>query len=480
MDRKSEVFHCCKVGDLQRVQYLVEVKEVELNIRDKFDSTPLYYACLCGHKDLVQYLLECGARCEAKTFDGERCLYGALTDEIRDILKNYKAVKVGKTRRDLYLEFLERLQEPGCYEDIAFVVHDKTYTAHRCILHARSHYFAEMLDTKWRNKETVNIKHSQVRPQAFKAVLQYIYTGHLEVHVDCVDDCITFAKYCKMSNLEMKLIERLQAILNFVPQKPGTEINVISIEPGMDDTSLQDDLEYLADLAIPLEVMGFVGPGELPFCGEPGEAPPLADVCFSVEGHHFYCHKVFFCGRSDYFKALLSDHFSENAQDQHSIPVVTLHDITAEVFSHVVYYLYTNRVELSEDTSYDVLCIADLYLLPGLKKLCANVIGQTLTDSSVISVLRVSRMFDLNKLEDQCAEYMAKHLERILDKDEFTALIQEDAASVKDREEMDSIMIVDDIRYHISANVQTFSNIREAEDKLKALDELLIQMGMEC
>ena len=43
-----------------------------------------------------------------------------------------------------------------------------------------------------------------------------------------------------------------------VPQKPGTEINVISIEPGMDDTSLQDDLEYLADLAIPNAVLGFV------------------------------------------------------------------------------------------------------------------------------------------------------------------------------------------------------------------------------
>ena len=53
-------------------------------------------------------LLISGARCEAKTFDGERCLYGALTDEIRDILKNYKAVKVGKGRRDLYQEFLQR------------------------------------------------------------------------------------------------------------------------------------------------------------------------------------------------------------------------------------------------------------------------------------------------------------------------------------------------------------------------------------
>ena len=46
-----------------------------------------------------------------------------------------------------------------------------------------------------------------------------------------------------------------------VPQKPGTEIQVFSLEPGMpgmDDTSLQDDLQYLADLAIPSQVLGFV------------------------------------------------------------------------------------------------------------------------------------------------------------------------------------------------------------------------------
>ena len=39
-------------------RYLVENKELELNQRDKWDSTPLYYACLCGHQDLVLYLLE--------------------------------------------------------------------------------------------------------------------------------------------------------------------------------------------------------------------------------------------------------------------------------------------------------------------------------------------------------------------------------------------------------------------------------------
>jgi ankyrin repeat/BTB/POZ domain-containing protein 1 len=70
-----------------------------------WDSTPLYYACLCGHIELVEYLLENGARCEANSFDGERCMYGALTDQIRNVLRN---LKVRVTKLDQYELFLER------------------------------------------------------------------------------------------------------------------------------------------------------------------------------------------------------------------------------------------------------------------------------------------------------------------------------------------------------------------------------------
>ena len=68
-----------------------------------------YYACLCGHTELVEYLLEAGARCEANTFDGERCLYGALTDDIRRVLLRRHAVTRQTMRRDVYQEFLRRL-----------------------------------------------------------------------------------------------------------------------------------------------------------------------------------------------------------------------------------------------------------------------------------------------------------------------------------------------------------------------------------
>lgn len=46
---------------------------------------------------------------------------------------------------------------------MVFVVHGKSFRAHRCVLGARSAYFANMLDTKWKGKSVVVLRHPLVR-----------------------------------------------------------------------------------------------------------------------------------------------------------------------------------------------------------------------------------------------------------------------------------------------------------------------------
>ena len=62
---------------------------------------------------------------------------------------------------------------------------------------------------------------------------------------------------------------------------------------------------------------------------------------------------------------------------------------------------------------YDVLCAADMFLLPGLKRFCANAMAKFLTVNDVVTVLRTARLFNLPRLEDQCAEFIAKNLESV-------------------------------------------------------------------
>lgn len=60
-----------------------------------------------------------------------------------------------------------RLLEQGYQSDIVFIVHGKSFCAHRCILGARSAYFAEMFETKWKGKNVIALKHPLVRISAF-------------------------------------------------------------------------------------------------------------------------------------------------------------------------------------------------------------------------------------------------------------------------------------------------------------------------
>lgn len=63
---------------------------------------------------------------------------------------------------------------------------------------------------------------------------------------------------------------------------------------------------------------------------------------------------------------------------------------------------------------------------------------------------------------------------------EFAEIIKEDAESLEERHATDSVPLVDDIRYHIASNVQTYSAIEEANQKLEVLEELLFRINIDC
>ncbi|KAM6977066.1 ankyrin repeat and BTB/POZ domain-containing protein 1 [Aplochiton taeniatus] len=472
-----DLFTSCKKGDIWRVRYLVEQRDVNLNVRDKWDSTPLYYACLCGHEELVQFLLANGAKCEANTFDGERCMYGSLSDSIRRLLKEYKCITSQTMQRDYFDNFLNMLLEQGQFSDVKFLVHGQTFQAHRCVLSARSEYFTAMFETKWKGKSMITLKHPLINPAAFGPFLQYFYTGRMDIDVSHVEDCKRLAKQCKMGDLIDGLENRCKQVYEFVSNKPGTCVKVLTLEPS--NCQLQEDMAQLADCALPAELR--VGFGELPF-DRIDNFPSYPDVCFRVEGYNFLCHKAFFCGRSDYFKALLEDHFSEVEvlESQPCTPVLTLHNISHEIFTRIIYYIYSDDTELSPDNVYDVLCVADIYLLPGLKRLCGKTLAKMLGEDNVLHMWKTAKLFRLSRLEDQCTEFMAKIIEKLVEHVEFAEMIKEDAGAVEDRHETDSIPLVDDIRFHIASSVQTYSEIEEANQKLEALELLLSNIDLEC
>lgn len=63
---------------------------------------------------------------------------------------------------------------------------------------------------------------------------------------------------------------------------------------------------------------------------------------------------------------------------------------------------------------------------------------------------------------------------------EFKELVLADASDVHNRDDTDTIDIIDCIRFHITNFIQTFSEMQDAEDQLRAIDDFLMTLGLEC
>jgi hypothetical protein len=106
---EDDLFIASRRGDLERVKYLVEIAGASLNEIDEWNGTALYYACLTGSQEVALYLLERGARCFEKTFDGERCFYAAHDDAIRSLLHRFQQVGNTFDRHDSFSRFWRHL-----------------------------------------------------------------------------------------------------------------------------------------------------------------------------------------------------------------------------------------------------------------------------------------------------------------------------------------------------------------------------------
>ena len=76
---------------------------------------------------------------------------------------------------------------------------------------------------------------------------------------------------------------------------------------------------------------------------------------------------------------------------------------------------------------------------------------------------------------------------QLINNEDFHSLILEDASSVRDRQQTDSIPVVDDIRFHlykgVLPNITTDEEEEgqfDSESKLYMLNNLLVRLGIEC
>lgn len=138
-----------------------------------------------------------------------------------------------------------------------------------------------------------------------------------------------------------------------------------------------------------------------------------SDLIVKVNREKFNVHQAFFVERSEYFKVFVDDPFNEVEHVEKRIPILLLKDIEIEEFIEILFFVYTDTFT-SEDLNYNILynlmSLADIYLMTNLKRKCANLIVNFIENENCIELLKIAKVFQLTKLEFACIKYIANNL----------------------------------------------------------------------
>ncbi|KAM0506448.1 hypothetical protein ACHAP8_001488 [Fusarium lateritium] len=497
----------CRRGDLRRCQELIS-QGVNINGKDRFDYTPLIVASLCGHYELVQLLLESGALAERNTFQGERCIYNALNDRIRNLLLQYDFSKSSDpyVYWSTHISTLLGRTSPNT-TDITLASGSRSFDLHKFILVARSPYFRSKLaavpeTATWKLAHTVPV-------QSFLIVLRYLYLGEVPRDIapvggaDSEEDVLKgldkVSKQLEVESLWEAILaggdrrlarQRYQAEVerargqfedffqqNVLGHKMIVDTDQVKNVKWKYDNSMFADVILRADEPIDIEdeKSGQATPTE---DGPTIPIGPAGDQESVVKRKSvlYPAHKAMLI-RSEYFEKMFSGDFVESQRDDH-LRIITV-DCTPAVLEIILTFLYTESAVCPLEHALDLLYAADMLFLDGLKSKAAQAIStlgsgnaNALVDRThgeaqrngeagpeveeaemepinIYDVIHAAWDLRVQRLEEFAARYLAYRLEDYIDEEDFQALIAESAQRITVREETDTIELLDDIRYYL-------------------------------
>lgn len=513
----------CRAGDIDTVDSLLSTPELNINQVDEWDYSPLILASLCGHTRIVELLLSRGAICDRDTFQGARCIYGALNDTIRDLLISFDISK----SVDMYQPFaghISSLLNPLnqiTTSDILFrfphingtLTRDlQSFRLNRFILAARSPYFFDKLKKggAWNFKTVIDMP-SSTDPIVFKMIVDYIYlrTGSLPIdQPKTQDQLVKFASKLKLEDL-LYSIEMINENEN--EKDKATARNAASFRfvekarKDMDSFLMNSVIEnkVVSKLNLSKEIDFEEINSEL-YIDEDQKAELLdsssiPDIIISVIDAdsesivYLPAHKAIMA-RSEYFETMFkSDIFLSSQEDlpilkdyektsnkavidrpfilAPHIPVIQISTSTSsfEVAKFILSYLYHDDIPpIPLTLTIELLFAADELFLDRLKTMCAvnitaNFSSLTYDDFHALyervgynafDLIRVSWQTRCDKLEQYISRLIAYNLENICEDEteraKFCALIKESASRIQKRQNIDTIELIDDIRYYIS------------------------------
>jgi ankyrin repeat/BTB/POZ domain-containing protein 1 len=379
-------------------------------------------ASLCGHFEVIRLLLENGALCERDTFQGERCLYNALNDRIRNLLLSYDYAKSTNPLQPLAAHITSLLtRATPKTTDITITAYDQTFHLHKFLLAARSPYFAKKLaaapsTTTWKLP-------SAIPGESLGVALQYLYFQEVSIRralfgLSDEQELVVLNGIDKIGKqLEMeRLFEDITEVSDrrLLRQRRGEELergrdqldswfreNVLRHKTTV-DTDKVDNIKWDRENSIFADILlraddddeegGDSDQTDRSLAPSEASTPPVRNTPGVLLGIPvgpirsrspsrrrkprrstvYPAHRAMLL-RSEYFLTMFSSQFKE-AQDTPHLQIVTI-DCSPAVLETILTFMYTERADFGLDIAIDVLFAADQLFIEKLKQRAAIIIS---------------------------------------------------------------------------------------------------------
>ena len=128
-------------------------------------------------------------------------------------------------------------------------------------------------------------------------------------------------------------------------------------------------------------------------------------------------HKIVLCAASPFFYNALNSDMKEKKEG-----VIRLEETSKAVMEEVLEYLYTGHVDINEGNVFDLLAVADYFLIPSLTTLCVHVVLQALSLSSCIAAYYTAMKYRCEELQKAAKDFTLANFVAVAETEDFLNL----------------------------------------------------------
>ncbi|XP_047205335.1 kelch-like protein 40b [Girardinichthys multiradiatus] len=155
------------------------------------------------------------------------------------------------------------------------------------------------------------------------------------------------------------------------------------------------------------------------------ENDKLVDCVLKIKDKEFPCHRLVLCACSSYFRSIFLSDLDESKKRE-----IVLEDVEPGVIGLILKYLYTSKINVTEQNVQDIFAVANMYQIPSIFTVCVSFLQKRLSLSNCLAIFRLGLMLDCPRLAVSARNYACERFQLISKDEDFFLLNATEVAAI--------------------------------------------------